>query len=853
MFMNLIKNNPAWLFSILLTAGIPALTVAGQDDSFIDYIKLQFEKYNRNYSPERTYLMTDRFVYRPGEDLWFKGFVVSGNPEINSQDFFVRLISDRGDEIIYRRYPLSGNETSGRLVIPRSCIPGKYWLIAYTGWMKNRCPNEAFRKEILISKYFERRFQVEILYDKPVYKSGDTLNAALRIIDPAGRPVSSTSYDYMVETFRKTDIKGNGSTDIKGKSKLTFIVPESEDLLMLSIVIRSRRLSGDYSLIVPTVNNDVTIRFFPEGGTIVAGLTCEMAFQASDKFGVPLPVTGNLTDRYGRNLQNVSTAPDGKGKFEYIPSTDSLFLTIEQSDGTLKKFPLPVAKNQGSVIRLMEVRKDTAYFEIQSTDARIKTTYWIGVLNRKIVWSDNVRFSRKESIAVPLQGLSNGIMQLTVFGENYDIVGERLVRVRNNENELRLGMERQIFRNRQRVSLLIEYPQKLVVNTLALTVSLNNLAHHHNDPSFYDLVASNPCSEDNDFKVLKDDPDLIYSEYYPVNWKEVLANASVKASYSEYNGLNGIVYDKKDNIAPHAKVRITHFPNLRFYETQTDESGSFRISFGADVIDYKFLNIDAYDALGKTSLLPIVDYTYVRELQKSILDESEDSQKERALNLSKYGEPDLVYDLRYGPGKFRKSRSDNRKKYDPYQYANYTDIMDIIQDIEPYTLEDKKVVFLNRNKKDSLEKNEAIIVVNGALKGTNADALLNIIPSDITNINISDAELDIRKYTPLKFGSVIEITTIHGMSRYSQANLQTGQGILNSERDFYSPDYAVESSYSADNRKTLYWNPKIPLSQGNSVVVTFYTSDVKGSFRGYLTGIDKEGNPIETTFTFQVE
>jgi hypothetical protein len=105
----------------------------------------------------------------------------------------------------------------------------------------------------------------------------------------------------------------------------------------------------------------------------------------------------------------------------------------------------------------------------------------------------------------------------------------------------------------------------------------------------------------------------------------------------------------------------------------------------------------------------------------------------------------------------------------------------------------------------------------------------------------------------LNFNSVIEITTIQGMSRYKQAHLQTGQSILNSERDFYSPDYAIESSYSADNRRTLYWNPKIPLYQGNSMVVTFYTSDVKGTYYGHIAGIDKDGNPVEKTFTFKVE
>ena len=80
-------------------------------------------------------------------------------------------------------------------------------------------PRRGFRKEILIGKYFEKRFQVEIIYDKLLYYPGDTLNAHIRIIDPAGKPVMETDYDYTVGTLRKTDVKGNRKTDVKGKIK----------------------------------------------------------------------------------------------------------------------------------------------------------------------------------------------------------------------------------------------------------------------------------------------------------------------------------------------------------------------------------------------------------------------------------------------------------------------------------------------------------------------------------------------------------------------------------------------------------------------------------------------------------
>jgi uncharacterized protein YfaS (alpha-2-macroglobulin family) len=87
--------------------------------------------------------MSDKFVYRPGEDLWFKGFVASSDVQeqpLYSEDYFIKLLNSNGEEIIFLRYPLENNQVYGRLNIPRSSIPGRYWLVAYTGWMKNRCP-----------------------------------------------------------------------------------------------------------------------------------------------------------------------------------------------------------------------------------------------------------------------------------------------------------------------------------------------------------------------------------------------------------------------------------------------------------------------------------------------------------------------------------------------------------------------------------------------------------------------------------------------------------------------------------------------------------------------------------------
>ena len=471
------KINTVFLFRALpLILGL-GLTGAGNQDSFIDFLKGRFEKYNSDYGIEKAYLLTDRFVYRPGDDLWFKGFVYNPGVNSNSEDFFIRLMNSTGEEIIYRRYPLFENETSGKLVIPRSCIPGKYWLVAYTGWMKNRCPEEAFRKEILIGKYFEKRFQVEIIYDQLIYYPGDTLNAHIRIIDPAGKPVMETEYDYTIGTFRKSDVKGNGKTDVKGKSRIICVVPDEKELLMLTVEIKSRRLSGGYSQLIPVYTGLPSVTFYPEGGSLVRGIKNNMAIKVTNNFGMPAITTGLITDRQGRVIDSVNTSPAGLGKFEYMPLEDSCFLQITFPKGISGRYLLPRAKESGTVLRYLSTVDDTAKFFINSSDHRPQKLYWVGVMNRKIVWSHVTQFTQNEFVSIPLNHMGSGILQVTAFDRNYIIAAERLISVRKDAGKLAVKMEQHVYSSRQRVSLLVEYPKNFSEGNLAVSVSLNNLAY----------------------------------------------------------------------------------------------------------------------------------------------------------------------------------------------------------------------------------------------------------------------------------------------------------------------------------------------------------------------------------------
>jgi hypothetical protein len=850
--------------TLLILPAALAIMLSGfekiKDKSFLNVLQEKLDHYNHDFYNEKAYLVTDRFAYRPGEDVWFQGFVssqIGPHNDSSSEDLFVKFLNMKGEEIISRRYPLVDNKVSGRFLIPRTSIPGKYYLVAYTGWMKNQSPHDAFRKEILVGKYYDKRFQVDILYDNIFYYPGDSMNANIRLIDAAGKPLIETGFSYLLGSFRKSLVKGDGKTNAQGYYKISCQIPPADDILTLTIELKSRKLSGDYTLVVPAASSAPEITFHPEDGNVVRGIDNLMAFRCQDHYGMPVRIFGDIVDRTGHVIKPVESNNKGLGSFTFQPPEDTCFLRILKPAGITRLFPLPLAAEHGVILHLVKSEADTAHFILRSSDEITDSVfYWVALLNRHIVWKKRSLLTGKP-VNIPVAGLPGGIMQVSVFNANHELLAERLLQV-NEKEMLKAKTDRLVYGNRQRVVLSVDYLGKSSRVDLAMAVSLQQLSYSPLNTGFDQAVSAFPydtLSKWPGISVHSTDLELLTSNYRQIYWKDLLNDRGNKKAYKKQDGLMGIIIDKKENVAQHAKVRVTHLPNFRFYETQTNENGFFQVLFGSDVIDFNYLNVDAYDALGKVNLVATVYQGYSKELRENIIRDSENHDKQKVFNTAYYGDPDVIYSLRYGTRKYLKSENESRKRYDPKLYADYSGVMDIIQEIKPFTTKNNMIVFNDsgQNLPAARVQEGVIIVINGALKGTNIDILQNLLPSDITNINISTALMDVHRYTPVNFQGVIEITTIQSMYKYRQPGLQLGMDILNTSREFYSPDYSIENPANTDNRKTLYWNPHVIITQGLSSLITFYTSDVKGIYYGKIEGMDAEGHPVQAEFNFTVE
>ena len=106
-----------------------------------------------NDIPEKVYVHTDRDIYNPGDDIWFKAYVVDGLtriPSDSSKNLHVELISPVSTIIDSKIIRLDNGLGFGDFNLPDSLPSGRYLLRAYTNFMRNFGDQLFYNKEITL-------------------------------------------------------------------------------------------------------------------------------------------------------------------------------------------------------------------------------------------------------------------------------------------------------------------------------------------------------------------------------------------------------------------------------------------------------------------------------------------------------------------------------------------------------------------------------------------------------------------------------------------------------------------------------------------------------------------------------
>lgn len=649
-------------------------------------------------------------------------------------------------------------------------------------------------------------------------------------------------------------------------------------------------------------DNRYSIQFLPEGGNLVNTLTSVVAFIATDKSGLPVKVKGEIVNSKGEKVSDFSSVHDGMGSFELTPNANETYSAKwTAEDGKQQTTPLPVAKEQGCVLKLTGVggRKLFQITRTAEVPANWKKVNIIALLDQVRIYKAkaNLEELTVTTGAIQIADLPSGILQVTIFSDNWEPIAERVMMVNNNNYSFDVSINspelNTNFRAKNTIEIAVD--DTLLTNmSLAITdAAVGRLSSSDNIISRLLLTGDikgyvhNPAyyfSNSSDSTAARLDLVMLTHGWRKYNWSSMARGKKpvLKYPYENHLAIEAKAYGVTNvtPIRPDEQIFVivqTKDSDRKFFEMTKSGPDKF-YSPGVFIFDtatlyYQFMKDkkSASDlSLGFTNNF-IKGVQKVDVVQANPLIIADTAMLSRAKffaeknNQFNYGN---VLEAVTVKSKARiKTRSEELdeiyangmfKSSDAYSFDFTNDGSAAFVDIFSYL----------QGRVAGLQISGSGSNANLSWRGSTPMLYLNEMPSDVGGLaTVSPADIAYVKVLRPPFmggmgggaGGAIVVYTRKGSERQPEpGSLGLNKTKIigyNAPKQFYMPDYkdlTVSANTPTDFRSTLYWNPYV-LTDGNrqKLKFTFYNNDITKAFRIVLEGVNEVGKMVRIEKVFQ--
>jgi alpha-2-macroglobulin-like protein len=383
--------------------------------------------YERSTS-KRTYLMTDKPLYQPGETIWFRadlrstGTLMGGGPI----GLLVTLTSPRGSIVAQKRVLAQAGIGRNDFKLAAEIEGGEYTLsmVAEDGTATDS-------KQIVINTYEAPRLQKSLELLRKAYGEGDNVSAAIEIKRSTGEPFAEQTLAGIVTIDDVEQPRLSIKTDKDGKATARFALPAklSRGDGLLTILVTDGGVTESIQKRIPIVMKTIQFSMFPEGGDLVDDVPGRVYFLAKTTLGKPADVEGKVVDEKGKQVAELSSVHDGMGRFEITPGTDRKYqVVITKPAGITSKFDVPQGKAGGCVIRSVD-QKGTETLRIGAICNTARKLAVEAVMREKRLASGtfDVAAGQPTMVELPIPANTQGAVRVTLFSSKNEPLAERLV------------------------------------------------------------------------------------------------------------------------------------------------------------------------------------------------------------------------------------------------------------------------------------------------------------------------------------------------------------------------------------------------------------------------------------------
>ena len=358
------------LLTTILLITIATIATAAEENTSDKLMRFagNIHQFNAIYPQEKVYLQFDNTSYYTGETIWFKAFVVEASTlnRAPSQVLYVDLISPGGVLLQQEKLKIVAGQADGSFPLVDAATSQVRSMRGVTNYPSGFYEIRAYTNNMLNFKKETVFSRVFAIYEQPD-KEGEYYSE---------KPIIKQIITN-VEQYR----------------------PETEKLDRLNV------------------------SFYPEGGHLIIGKPCRVAFKATDASGFGTSISGSIdnTDITFNTIHN------GMGSFTFTPTTERNSVTITTDNGTTKRFNLPQAEESG--ITLSVTADSTINLSIDNTEHFTNQTLGVTLTCRGEIMDFFTVNTNKENITkkISRQGLPEGVCRITIFDREGRIYATRFI------------------------------------------------------------------------------------------------------------------------------------------------------------------------------------------------------------------------------------------------------------------------------------------------------------------------------------------------------------------------------------------------------------------------------------------
>ncbi len=178
-----------------------------------------------------------------------------------------------------------------------------------------------------------------------------------------------------------------------------------------------------------TIEHDkrLNVRFFPEGGRLVQGLSSVVAFEVTRRDGESLDAVGYLRYPNG-DTTGVSTLREGRGLFNYTPAAIPATFVLRDAKDREREFPLPTADDSGCIMSVNTANDDNIEMYVSRTSDYDEPLAFVLMHNGNVEAFQGVSENKDVSgFSIPKKDMDDGVSVISLLSADGDVVAERCV------------------------------------------------------------------------------------------------------------------------------------------------------------------------------------------------------------------------------------------------------------------------------------------------------------------------------------------------------------------------------------------------------------------------------------------